>query len=226
MANKVAIVTGASRGIGKTIAKALFKNGHTVVACATSFSNKEQKNYMELHCDVTKKKDVKKVVDTVVKKFGRIDILVNNAGVMLYDGIIDIKEEDLDKMYNVNVKGVLFFSKAVIPVMRKQKNGYIFNMSSIRGVTGAPNKGAYAATKFAVRGITETIHKENEKYGIKTTAICPGLIYTESTKDIMKRYGLTKKNVVQKEDIIKTIFFLLDLSQKAVVREIIIGGVL
>jgi NADP-dependent 3-hydroxy acid dehydrogenase YdfG len=226
MKNKIAIITGSSKGIGKDIADAFLKKGYIVIGCATSFKNEEKNNYLTLKCDVTKEEEIKKIVKTIVKKYGRIDVLINNAGVMFYDDITDIKEEDLDKMYNVNVKGVLFFSKAVIPIMRKQKNGYIINMSSIRGVTGAPNKGAYAATKFAVRGLTQTIHKENEKYGIKATAICPGLIYTESTLERMKIYGLSKKDLVQKQDIIKTIFFLLDLSSKAIIREIIIGGVL
>lgn len=224
MANEVAIVTGASRGIGKVIAQTLIKNGYTVVGCATSFSNKEQKNYMELHCDVTKKNDVKKVVDTVIKKFGKINVLINNAGLITYDKFTNIKEKDFDKMFLVNVKGVMLFSQAVLPIMKKQRSGYIINMSSIRGITGAPNKGVYSATKFAIRGLTETIFAENKEFGIKTTSICPGLISTNSTKDIMKTYGLKKEDVVKESDISDTILYLLKLSPKAYVREIIIGG--
>jgi len=224
MANKVAIVTGASRGIGKAIAQALFKNGYIVVACATSFSNKEKKNYIELHCDVTKKEDIKKVVDTVMKKFGRINVLVNNAGLITYDKFTDIKEKDFDNLFLVNVKGVMLFSQAVLPIMKKQRSGYLINMSSIRGITGAPNKGAYSATKFAIRGLTETMFAENKEFGIKATTICPGLISTNSTKDIMKTYGLKKEEVLRESDISDTLLYLLRLSPKAYVREIIIGG--
>lgn len=224
MANQVAIVTGASRGIGKVIAQTLIKNGYTVVGCATSFSNKEKKNYLELHCDVTKKEDVKKVVDTVIKKFGKINVLINNAGLITYDKFTNIKEKDFDKLFLVNVKGVMLFSQAVLPIMKKQRSGYIINMSSIRGITGAPNKGAYSATKFAIRGLTETIFAENKEFGIKATSICPGLISTNSTKDIMKTYGLKNEDVVKESDISDTILYLLKLSPKAYIREIIIGG--
>jgi NADP-dependent 3-hydroxy acid dehydrogenase YdfG len=220
----VAIVTGASRGLGKAIARVLFEEEYIVIACARSFSDSEKKNYLKFHCDITKRDNIRKIVDAVIQKYDRIDVLINNAGLMIYDNFVEMKETDLDEMYSINVKGVMLFSQAVIPIMRKQKEGYIINMSSVRGITGAPNKGAYSATKFAVRGLTETILAENKKYGIKATSICPGLVYTEQTKNPLPKYGLTKKDVLTKKDIANTILYLLNLSPKAHVREIVIGG--
>ena len=128
---------------------------------------------------------------------------------MLFDKFENIKESDMDAMYNVNIKGTLLFSQTVLPIMRKQKSGYIINISSTRGITGAPNKGAYAVTKFGVRALAETLFQENKKYGIKTTSICPGKL---------------DKKLVTYDDIINTVKYLLTLGPKAYVKEIIIGG--
>lgn len=223
---KIAIVTGGSKGIGKAIAEGLLKKGYIVIVCSRSLLYKEEKDYLEINCDVTKEKEVEKVINLVEKKYARIDVLVNCAGLMLYNKITEIDIKDFDNLFAVNVKGVMLFCKKVIPIMQKQKSGYIINISSVRGITGAPNKGAYAASKFAVMGLTQTILAENKEYGIRATAICPGLVYTEQTKLLLKEYGLLKDDVVEKEDIVKTIYYLLSLSTSAIVREIIIGGVL
>ena len=143
---------------------------------------------------------------------------------MLYNDLIKATEEEFDRSFAVNVKGTFLMCREVLPHMRKQKEGYIINISSVRGITAAPNKGIYSATKYAVRALTETIFLENKGYNIKATSVCPGIIWTDSTKEKLKMEGLTKKDVLLEEDIVKTIKYLLSLSQKAHIREIVIGG--
>jgi NADP-dependent 3-hydroxy acid dehydrogenase YdfG len=205
----VLLITGAESGLGKALANSLSENWRLILCDkAYKYSLVTQSQIIK-PCDVSKISDVKEVVSIGLKKFGRIDILINNAGLMLFDKFENIKEDDIDAMYNVNIKGTLLFSQAVLPIMRKQKSGYIINISSTRGITGAPNKGAYAVTKFGVRALAETLFQENEQYGIKTTSICPGKL---------------DKKLVTHEDIINTIKYLLKLGPKAYVKEIIIGG--
>lgn len=209
MNKKVAIITGANRGIGQMIANSLAIDYNTVICDVSAKFEDKYGNVLYIPCDVSDKNSVKDVVNKTIEKFGRIDVLVNNAGLMLFDLFDDIKDEDIDRMYDVNVKGALFFSQEVLPVMRKQNSGYIITISSTRGITGAPHKGAYSATKFAVRGLMESIQTENKKYGIKTTSICPGAVGDDK---------------VTKEDVAKTVKYLLSLGPKAYVKQIIIGG--
>lgn len=219
---RVIVITGATRGIGYAIAKELEKDNMVI-----SIGRKKHKKRMPgifIKCDVTKEEDVKKTIQAIIKKFGRIDVLINCAGVMLYNDLTKATEKEFDVSFSVNVKGLFLMCREVLPHMRDQESGYIINISSVRGVTAAPNKGIYSATKFAVRSLTETIFLENREYGIKTTSVCPGIIWTESTKEGLKKEGLSKKDVLSEDDIVKTIKYLLSLSPKAYVREIVIGG--
>jgi NADP-dependent 3-hydroxy acid dehydrogenase YdfG len=205
----VVLITGTEKGLGRALADAL-NNDYRLILCDKDhkYSVVSQSKIIK-PCDVSKISDVKEVVKLGLKKFGRIDVLINNAGLMLFDTFENIKETDIDAMYNVNIKGTLLFSQAVLPIMRKQRSGYIINISSTRGITGAPTKGAYSMTKFGVRALSETIFAENKKYGIKATTICPGKL---------------GKNLVTYEDVVKTVKYLLSLGKQAHIRELIIGG--
>jgi len=219
---KVIVITGATRGIGYAIAKELEKKNNVI-----SIGRKKHRRRLPgtfIRCDITNKENIRATVQTIIKNFGRIDVLINCAGVMLYNPLTEASEEEFDESFAVNVKGTFLICKEVLPYMRKQKRGYIINISSVRGITAAPNKGIYSATKFAVRAITETIFLENKEYNIKATSVCPGIIWTNSTKEKLKMEGLTKKDVLVEEDIVKTIKYLLSLSPKAYIREIVIGG--
>lgn len=216
------IITGATRGIGYAIAKELEKE-NTVI----SVGRRERKKKIPgifIRCDITNKEDVKSCIQAIIENFGRIDVLINCAGVTLYNDLITATEKEFDKSFDVNVKGTFLMCREVLPHMREQREGYIINISSVRGVTAAPNKGIYSATKFAVRALTETILLENKEYNIKATSVCPGIVWTDSTKEKLKKEGLTKKDVLVEEDIIKTIRYLISLSPRAYVREIVIGG--
>jgi len=222
MEKEVVIVTGATRGIGYSIAKDLETDNHVI-----SIGRKKHGRDIPgefFRCDITNEKEVKETVKTVINKYHRIDVLINCAGVMLYNDLTKATIEEFEQSFNVNVKGTFLMCREVIPHMRKQKRGYIINISSVRGITAAPGKGIYSATKFAVRALTETILLENQKYNIKATSICPGIIWTDSTIDKLRREGLTKDDVIWEDDIVKTVRYLLSLSPKAYVREIVIGG--
>ncbi len=221
---EVILITGTYRGIGKALYDILLANGYIVIGCDVNFKDALKSNLGKLHCDITNKESIIRAVSKVINKYKRIDVLINCAGIISYDPIEKIKEDDFEKLWQTNVKGAFLFSQAVLGIMKMQKKGYIINMSSIRGITGAPNKGAYSATKFAVRGLTQTILAENKQYNIKATAICPGLVSTGSNDKTLKHYKLTEKDVLTKEDIAQTVLYLLKLSPKAYIRDIIIGG--
>jgi len=219
---KIIVITGATRGIGYAIRKELEKEN--IVISIGRKKHKRKIHSIFIKCDITNKENVVRCINTIIKKYKRIDVLINCAGVMLYNDLTNATEKEFDESFAVNVKGIFLMCQEVLHHMRKQKSGYIINMSSIRGITSAPNKGIYSSTKFAVRALTETILLENKSYNIKATSICPGIIWTESSKERLKKEGLTKKDVVTEDDIVKTIKYLLSLSPKANVKEIIIGG--
>jgi len=186
--------------------------------------NIDERNSHAFKCDVTNLDNIQDITKRIISKFGRIDVLINCAGLMKYNELIEAKEDDFDQSFKVNVKGTFLMCREILPHMRHQRGGYIINISSIRGITAAPEKGIYSATKFAVRALTETIQLENREFNIKATSICPGIIWTESTRRKLELEGLNKNDVITTEDIVKTVGYLLSLSSKAFVGEIIIGG--
>jgi len=205
---KVVLITGANRGIGRALALSLSEDYNLILCSKTMLLADKFKTFLRMPCDVTNKKDVEKVVSEGLKKFGRIDVLINNAGWWKFNEFKNITEKELDKMYDVNVKGLLLGSQAVLPAMLRQNRGYIINILSIRAISGGPNRAAYSASKFAAKGLIECLRMELNPT-IKITNICPGKV---SKKDVTNN------------DLCKTVGYLLSLSDKAIVRDLIIGG--
>lgn len=189
--DKVAIVTGASRGNGEGAAWVMAREGAIVVLTATSGQVHETAANIREHghktisfnMDVTKPNEVDDVVQRVLAEFGKVDILVNNAGVYTSAALVDLTDEVRDKQFDVNIKGVFICTKAVLTHMIERKYGKIVNISSVTGpLVADPGETAYAATKGAILGFTRALAVEVAKYGINVNAICPGYILTPMVK--------------------------------------------
>ena len=179
---KVVIITGASRGFGELIAKKFQKENFQVIATMrnvdSSPSLKELDNVDIKKLDVTNKSDIKDVVDFTIEKYGRVDVLINNAGYGAFGFLEEASDEEIRYQYDVNFFGLIDCIKAVIPQMRKQKDGVIINISSIAGRVGLPFTSLYNSSKFAVEGLTECLHYELSLFGIDIKTVAPGSFRT------------------------------------------------
>ena len=188
--NKVAIITGARRGMGRTHALILAKAGAKVVVSDISLEDcekvveeveKEGGEALAIKCDVTKKSEIEAMVKTVINKWQKIDILVNNAGIVEFKPFLELTEADWDKTININLKGYFLCAQAVAQEMVKQKSGVIINIASVamgqQGI-GLPNIAHYCASKGGIAAMTEALAVELASYNIRVNTISPGMIET------------------------------------------------
>ena len=224
MEGKVAVVTGASRGIGKAIAVKLASKGATVVINYNGSRERaeEVKNEVEsaggkaviIQCNVADFDACKEFIETVIKEQGRIDILVNNAGITKDGLIMKMKEEDFDSVLNVNLKGTFNTIRHSARQMLKQRSGKIINISSVSGILGNVGQANYAASKAGVIGLTKTMARELGSRGITVNAIAPGFVDTEMTEVLSEeiRENACKQIILGRfgkpEDIANTAVFL------------------
>jgi NADP-dependent 3-hydroxy acid dehydrogenase YdfG len=190
---KVVVITGASSGLGEATARMLSAQRAIVVLGArrvdrlNSLANEltgHGGKALALATDVTNPDQVRALVDTAVQKFGRIDVIINNAGLMPHSLLERLKIDDWNRMIDVNIKGVLYGIAAALPHMKQQKSGHIINVSSVAGHKVRPGSVVYAATKHAVRVISEGLRQEVKPYNIRTTVISPGAVATELPSSI------------------------------------------
>ncbi|MCA0943823.1 SDR family oxidoreductase [Salipiger pacificus] len=193
IANKVVVITGASSGLGEATARHLAEKGARVVIGARRADRIDALakqltdagfEAIAVQTDVTKKDQVKALVDRAVEAFGRIDVILNNAGVMPLAPLDRLKTDEWDHMIDVNLKGVLYGIAAALPYMQEQKSGHVINVSSVYGHVVDPGAAVYCATKFGVRALSEGLRKETKPYNIRTTIISPGAVATELTDHI------------------------------------------
>ncbi|RCW70750.1 3-oxoacyl-[acyl-carrier-protein] reductase [Saliterribacillus persicus] len=204
--DKVALVTGASRGIGREIALTFARNGAKVVVNYAGSEEKAQQVVDEINelgseafkvkADVSNEADVKAMIKEVINEFGQLDILVNNAGITKDNLLMRMSESDFDDVIDTNLKGVFLCTKGVTRQMMKQKSGRIINVSSIVGVSGNAGQANYVAAKAGVIGLTKTTAKEFASRNILVNAIAPGFIETDMTD---------KLNEEQKEQMLSII---------------------
>ena len=245
--SKVAIVTGASSGIGYATSLALLKGGIKVAVGARRLDRLQRledqivKNrdevrtkggeeiFMQKKLDVTSKLDCDSFVDTVIRKWGRIDILVNNAGLMPLSYLKNCKVKEWEQMIDVNIKGVLYCTSAVIPYMIDKKSGHIVNISSVAGRIVFAGGSVYCATKHAITAFSEGLRKElSPEYNIRVTCVEPGAVATELLKTItdepMSKFIEGSKNMerLQSEDVASAILYAIQAPNHANVNEILI----
>jgi NADP-dependent 3-hydroxy acid dehydrogenase YdfG len=236
---KVVIVTGASSGIGEATARLLASKGAKVALAARRKDridnlekelNKADGEALAIEADVTDKKKCADVVKKVMDKWGQIDILVNNAGVMLLGPALDAPIEEWEQMMQVNVMGLLYMTHAALPILKKNKNGHIVNISSVAGRTTRSGSAVYNATKWGVVAFTDALRQElaEEKTGVRTTLIEPGYVKTELQshnrpeiqKNIKNLFGGIKG--LEAEDIARGIFYAVSQPAHVAVNEILI----
>jgi NADP-dependent 3-hydroxy acid dehydrogenase YdfG len=244
--NKVAIVTGASSGIGYATSLALSKAGIRVAVGARRMDRLQEiekqivrngderrggegEIFIQRKLDVTSKSDCDSFVDTVAKKWGRVDILINNAGLMPLSYFKNCKVEEWEQMIDVNIKGVLYCTSAVIPYMLDKKSGHIVNISSVAGRIVFAGGSVYCATNHAITAFSEGLRKElSPEYNIRVTCIEPGAVSTELletiTDESMSKFIEASKNMerLQSEDVANAILYAIQAPNHVNVNEVLL----
>lgn len=220
---RVAVVTGASRGIGRAVALRLAREGARVEAVArTEEALRELAGSGERitarRADVAREDAVRDVVQAVLRDRGRIDVLVNNAGLGVFAPIEETSWDDFLRVLRVNAGGTFLFSRAVLPGMKRQRSGEIINISSVVGIKGYPRQTAYGASKHAVMGLTKALAAEVQEHGVRVRSICPGGVDTGLVAQA--RPDLDRTALMRPEDIADIVLWLLTTSPTAVVDHV------
>lgn len=207
------LIFGGTKGIGKILADYL-KYKHIIYVCSKTASIYQEEGFQSLPCDITKEEDIKSVITNMILGCGKIDVVINSAGVVLMKPFLDYTSEDMDLVFDTNIKGACLISKTIIPIFKKQKGGRIIHLGSTRSFTVAPNKSIYAMSKFALRALSKSINLEFNKNGVYSSMVCPG------------RVDITGLNpcLVSPNEIIDAIKKIISLPNNVNVEEVIVGG--
>lgn len=235
--NKTAIVTGASRGIGKAIALKLASMGANIVINYNRSSKAAEEvvdiiksnggNAIAVACDVSKFDEAEKLVKLTVEKFGTVDILVNNAGITRDGLVLRMKEQDFDDVINTNLKGAFNCIRHISPIMLKQRSGRIINISSVVGLVGNAGQLNYSSSKAGLLGMTKSLAKELGSRGVTVNAVAPGFINTDMTEVLSEKARkdtialIPLKKMGEPEDIAETVGFLSSESARYITGQVI-----
>ena len=233
---KVVVITGASSGLGEATARLLSAQGASVVlgarrverlrSLADELTGRGGKA-LAVATDVTDRDQVKGLVDAAVQTYGRIDVMINNAGLMPQAPLERLKVDEWDRMIDVNIKGVLYGIAAALPHMQRQKAGHIINVSSVAGHKVGPGFAVYAATKHAVRALSEGLRQEVKPYNIRTTVISPGAVATELPDSVTEpdvAEGIRKfyeENAIPAESFARAVAFAMSQPEEVDINEIL-----
>lgn len=235
--NKVVMITGASSGIGEATAKLLAQNGAKVVLAARREDRlhaivdeikQSGGEAVSVKADVVAAEDMQNMTQFTLSTYGRIDVLVNNAGIMPSSRMSELRVEEWDQMIDVNIKGVLYGIAAVLPTMREQQSGHIINLSSTSGYQVSSTSVVYAATKFAVRAISEGLRlEESSTSRIRSTVIAPGLTNTElfnsiTSPEVQMIANQLSGNGISPYSIAKAIAFAINEPDDTLISEIMV----
>ncbi|RUX27917.1 SDR family oxidoreductase [Mesorhizobium sp. M7A.F.Ca.US.011.01.1.1] len=232
--DKVVVITGASSGLGEAAARLLAREGAKLVLGARRLDRLQalagELSLGEdaiLQTDVTDVSQVRRLVDHAVKTHGRVDVIINNAGLMPHSPLERGKVEDWDRMIDVNIKGVLYGIAAALPHMKTQKSGHIINVSSVAGHKVGPGGAVYAATKHAVRVISEGLRQEVKPYNIRTTIISPGAVATELPDSVTEAdvaegvRALYDRVAIPADSFARTVVFAMSQPDEVDINEIL-----
>ncbi len=224
---KKALVTGAGKGIGKAIALALAAEGVDVALLGRNTANLEEVaaqvkaqgvQAAVVSADISDRTSVEMAIDQVQSNFGSIDILINNAGIAAFGKFLELEPETWENIIQVNLMGVYYATRAVLPGMIERQAGDIINISSTAGQRGAAATSAYSASKFAVLGLTESLMQEVRKHNIRVTALTPSTIATDMAIELKLTDGNPEK-VMQAEDLAELVIAHLKLNRRTFVKE-------
>ncbi len=213
---QAAIVTGGGTGIGKGIALALAREGAQVVVCGRRLAplqavvktmTESGGKGLAVEADISQESDVERLVKATLDAYGAVDILVNNAGIGGGGYIHEHNIESWDEIMAVNLRGPFLMARAVLPIMRLRQHGHIINISSEAGLEYYEGNGAYGVSKHALNALSEYIQRENQRFGIRVNAICPGMVVTEMSREIP---GLNHDKCLRPEDIAALVLWLLE----------------
>lgn len=218
---KTVLITGTTRGIGRTLAENFLADGWNVAACGRdeaqlkSIPKTASTQFIPLAFDMRETRSLEAAVKTTYEAFDSIDVLINNAGIH-FPGTLETKPEDLRSLFEVNVESVHALLRLVVPQMKSRRSGHIINVASVAGQHGFPDVGSYGASKFALRGMTESLMHELNPFGIKVTSLCPSWVDT----DMAKHAPFDGTKMIRPEDIYLSVQYLLSLSTHACVPEL------
>lgn len=225
----VAVITGATKGIGRAIAEKLLQQGFDVAVCARSTNQLRDlhdewerkypgcKVFMQ-NVDVSKKEQVKDFAKNIINNFRKIEILVNNAGLFFPGNLATEADDQLENLMATNLFSAYHLTRALLPVLKTQQAGHIFNMCSVAALKAYPNGGAYSITKYALLGFTENLRYELMKDNIKVTAISPGAVWSNSWSGS----GVDPERIMKPEDIAELLWTTYNLSKQANVEHIVL----
>ncbi|HRI61803.1 MAG TPA: SDR family oxidoreductase [Saprospiraceae bacterium] len=228
--NKTAVITGATKGLGRAFAEIFAENGFDLCVCARTEADLEvmQEEWqgrfpnVKLHvypADLGKKPEVAELAGFVKKNWSRLDVLVNNAGLYLPGGVADEREGSLETLLEINLLSAYHLTRALLPtLMLPHRSGHVFNMCSIASIMAYPNGGAYTISKFALLGFSKCLREEMKTKGIKVTAILPGATWSDSWSGA----DFPENRLMHASDIAKAMWSCYNLSDAAVVEELLI----
>jgi len=220
MKKKVVIITGASKGIGRAIAEnlsdyavVLASRNETAILNLASGIKKQGGEAFPVRCDVTIESNVQMCIDKTIDKYGHIDVLVNNAGMGIFKRVDEFTSEEFLEVQKVNMLGTFLFTKYVTPHLITQKKGQIINIASVAGLNGFKTGTAYAASKFAMVGFTESLREDLKEFGIAVTSLCPGSVLTDFGG--ANHDNNESEYVLMPEDVARTVKYLIEESETA-----------
>ena len=227
--NKIALVTGAGRGIGRAIALALAKEGARL-ALAARRQNELEKVAQEIRAlnseafiipaDMREEPQVRAMIAKTVAHFGTLQILVNNAGLGHFHHVAEMTTAQWDEMFGVNLRGVFLATREALPHLRKGGESFVINLASLAGKNTFVNGGGYAATKWGLRAFSQCLMLEERQHGVRVLVVCPGSVDTDFAAGRAGSPHSAKKEIIRPEDVAETIILSLKMPQRTMVSEI------